>query len=140
MTLTSPNENIAHFEACSCSWSELFLHYENRDWDCQYISVDLLRRLWIINLVNLGHQAGLTRLSGESRGRERATTSSRPFFWGSKIEKRDSTSCLNNIFCIFHEKGFSTITLEETFWRIKKKDFTSWLVSYLKRTFSTLTL
>ena len=115
--------------------------------------------IWIINLVNLGHQPRLTRLSGESRGRDRATTSSRPFFGGLKIEKRDSTSCLNNIFCIFHEKGFSTITLEETFcyvvmsserrkrerveaifWRIEKKDFMRWLMSYLKRTFSTYTL
>ena len=153
MTLTSPNENIAHFEACSCSWSELFLHYESRDWDCQYISVDLLRRLWIINLVNLGHQPRLTRLSGESSEGEREQRLLRDHFFGAKIEKRDFrlaadffgakiekmgfTSCLNYT---FHEKVFSTITLEETFWRIEKKDFASWLMSYLKRTFSTLTL
>ena len=159
MTLTSPNENIAHFEACSCSWSELFLHYESRDWDCQYISVDLLRRLWIINLVNLGHQPRLTRLSGESREGVREQRLLRDHFLGAKVEKRDFASCLNYIFCAFQEKGFSTTTLEETFcyvvmsgerrkrerveaifWRIEKKDFTSWLMSYLKRTFSTFTL
>ena len=83
--------------------------------------------------------------------REREQRLLRDHFFGAKIEKGDFISCLNYIFCAFQEKVFSTITLEETFCYVvmsserrkrerEKKDFTSWHMSYLKRTFSTFTL